>query len=273
MQSLDRRIIFTILFLVLCGSILFPRTLDIAVEPYVLKAYETVNRLDPGDLVLIAFDYGPSTAPEVHPATLAILRHCFQRGAKVVMYTLWNEGLPFMVDAIDKVCVTLEKKKNVDYVNLGFKWGGLSGSSVIEGMGSNLKAVFPVTNEGLPTEQVALLKGIHGLRDFKLLISVSAGTPGIDEYIRYANARYGIPIVGVVTRVTAPKEYPYMNGKQLYGLCAGLVGGAEYEKLIGYPGFGTAGLFTLSMANMVVIGFIILGNFIYFFGKGKKNES
>lgn len=263
-QSLDRRFIFLILFLAICLSILFPRKLHIAIEPYVQQAYHTIDSLQPGDRVLMSFDYGPSTSLEVHPATLAILRHCFEKGAPVVMYTLWNEGLPFIQDAIEKVCIPLSKKENVDYVNLGFKWGGLSGSSVIEGMGSNLGAVFPVTTRGIPYNQVPLLQGVKGLKDFKVLVSISAGAPGIDEYIRYANARYGIPIIGVVTRVGAPKEYPYLNGKQLYGLCAGLVGGAEYEELIGRPGDGTAGLFSLSIANLTVIGFIIIGNMIYF---------
>ncbi len=270
LQTLDRRWIFLILFLAVAGSLLFPHTLHVAVEPYVQKAYDTLDLLKPGDKVLMAFDYGPSVAPEIHPAALAMLRHSFERGAKVVMYTLWNEGLPFLDASIQHVAVPMGKRENIDYVNLGFKWGGLQGSSVIEGMGSNLKAVFPVTHEGVPYDQVPILQGVKGYRDFKVLIAVSAGSPGVDEYVRYANARYSIPIVAAVTRVSAPKEFPYVNGKQIYGLCSGLVGSAEYEELIHHPGLGIAGLFALSVANLVVIAFIVFGNLIYFWGRKSK---
>jgi len=270
LQHFDRRWIFLTLFIVLCLAVIHPFQLPIAVEPFVQKAYNAIEALKPGDQILMAFDYGPSTAPEVHPAALAMLRHALSRGAKVDMFTLWNEGYPYIQDAIDKVCIPMGKKKNVDYVNLGFKWGGQSGAGVIEGMGSNLKAVFPVTDDGTPYDSVPALQGVRNFHDFKLLLSVSAGTPGIDEYVRYANARYQIPIVSVVTRVSAPKEFPYVTGTQIVGLCAGLVGGAEYEELMHHPGAGTAGLFALSVANMAVIAFIIFGNAIYFLGKGTK---
>jgi len=267
LQHFDRRWIFLILFLAICGSIMHPVSLSVPIEPYVQRSYDTINALKPGDHVLMAFDYGPSTAAEIHPAALAMLRHALSRGAKVIMFTLWNEAVPYIQEAINEVCVPLGKKTNVDYVNFGFKSGGTTGASVIEGMGSNLKAVFPITDDGTPYDGVPALQGVENLKDFKVLISISAGTPGIDEYVRYANARYKIPIVAAVTRVSAPKEFPYVTERQIYGLCAGLVGGAEYEELIKYPGAGTAGLFPLSVANLAIILFIVFGNLIYFLGR------
>lgn len=274
LQSIDRRVIFLVLFIAISMSLMFPRKLSIAIEPPVQKAYDTLNELKPGDKVLMAFDYGPATMPEIHPAAFAMMRHCFERGARIVIFTTWNEGLPMIHDAVSKVCVPLGKQDNVDYVNLGFKWGGLQGSSVIEGLGSNMQAVFPVTDEGIPYEAVPLLKGVTDFKDFKALISLSAGSPGVDEYIQYANARYHIPIVAAVTKISAPKEFPFLESGQLAGLCSGIVGAAEYEELVKHPGFGIAGLFAQSVAHVVVVGFILLGNLIYFFEwSSKRRES
>jgi len=272
LQNLDRRIIFAVLLIAVASAFLFPRPLHIAVEPPVQMAYDTLNKLQPGDRVLMAFDYGPSTMPELQPAALAILRHCFQRKVKVVFFTLTNEGLPMIADALSQVAVPLDEKENVDYVNLGFKWGGLTGSSVIEGLGSNMQAVFPVTIKGTAYHDVPLLHDVKNFSDFKALISFSAGTPGINEYIQYANARYHIPIVGAVTKVTAPREFPFLNSGQLAGMCAGLVGGAEYEELIDHPGFGMSGLFALSIAHLVVLGCIVAANIIYFFGRRQSSR-
>lgn len=260
----DARYIFLILFLSIALSLAYPKPLSIAVEPAVRKAYEKINSIQPGNRILIAFDYGPSTMQEIHPGALAIIRHCFRQGARPVFFTMWNEGIPMIEDAIAKVCIPLRKKENVDYVNLGFKWGGLQAAGVIEGMGSNLRQVFPVTAGGTPYEEVPLLQNVENFNGFHLLISLSAGSPGVEEYIQYANARYHIPMVADVTKIMAPKEYAFLASGQLSGLCSGIAGAAEYEELIRHPGGGIANLFAQSVAHIVVIAFILFGNLLYF---------
>lgn len=269
LQNLDRRVIFLFLLLSVAFGLFVRINLPVAIEPSVRDAYDTLEALKPGDKVLMAFDYGPSTMAEIHPAALAMLRHCLKRSVRVVMFTIWNEGIPMIQDAVAKIPVPLGKTENVDYVNLGFKWAGLTGSGVIEGMGSDLKAVFPVSTSGVPYDQIPVLSGVKTLKDFKILISLSAGSPGIDEYITYANGRYNIPLIAAVTKVTAPRIFPYLNHRQLYGLTAGLVGGAEYEQLTREPGFGLAGMTALSVAQLVTLLLIVLANLIHFAG-GRK---
>jgi hypothetical protein len=264
LKSIDRRIIFLILFVLIVFSFLFPQKLKVPIEPSVKKAYQTLKALKPGDLVLISFDYGPATMPEIHPAAVAMMRQLFHEHVKIAMMTLWNEGLPMIQDAIREVCVPLKEKPNVDYVNFGFKYGGLTGASVITELGKNMKNVFPVTNDGVSYNKVPLLKGIRNLKKFKLLISLSAGYPGTVEYIQYEEGVYHVPIVAAVSKVMAPSIFPFLQSGQLKGLCSGLLGAAEYEELVHHPGFGLTGLFALSVSQMVILFFILLGNVIYF---------
>jgi hypothetical protein len=54
--------------------------------------------------------------------------------------------------------------------------------------------------------------------------------------------------------------YTYLDTGKLSGLIGGLKGAAEYEKLVGEPGLGTAGMASQSWAHVAIILFVILGN-------------
>ena len=58
--------------------------------------------------------------------------------------------------------------------------------------------------------------------------------------------------------------YPYLQTKQLIGLMPGLLGAAEYEKLIEKPAKGTEGMSIQSFAHLLVVGLVILGNIAFF---------
>jgi hypothetical protein len=269
-KNLDQKIIFALLALVMVFGFFFSHPLHIAIEPPVLAAYNTIGQLKPGDVVVMSMDYGPSTMPEVSPAAYAMLRQLFQEKVKVIFMTLWNEGLPMIDDAIQKVCIPMGEKENVDYVNLGYKYGGLTSSVVMDEMGTNLKGVFPVTIDGIPYNNIPFLKKIHSLKDVSLLIDISAGSPGSIEYVQYVQAKYHIPIVAAVSKVMTPQNYPFYNAHQLLGLCSGIMGGAEYEELVHHPGFGMTALFIQSLAHLLIVFLILEGNILYFFFRKKE---
>ena len=66
----------------------------------------------------------------------------------------------------------------------------------------------------------------------------------------------------------ASDAYPYLNAGQLEGLLGGLSGAAEYEKLIGVPGTATIGMDAQSIAHILIILLIALGNIAYFATRG-----
>nr|HPR18554.1 hypothetical protein [Candidatus Cloacimonadota bacterium] len=71
-----------------------------------------------------------------------------------------------------------------------------------------------------------------------------------------------------VTGVSAPGILPYVNQqKQLTGLLAGLKGAAEYEFLLKSPGTATAGMDAQSLAHLLIIIFIVIGNINYWRAK------
>ena len=41
--------------------------------------FNEMNKLNEGDKLLLSFEYGPSTKPEIHPMSIAILKHLFAK--------------------------------------------------------------------------------------------------------------------------------------------------------------------------------------------------
>jgi hypothetical protein len=116
------------------------------------------------------------------------------------------------------------------------------------------------------------MDGIKALSDFDLIVMVSAGFPGIKEYIQQAQGRGNVPMVGACTAVSTPEYTPYYNSGQLLGLVGGMSKAAEYEKLVGKTGTGTAGADVLNAGLLVVIFAIVFGNVIYFTGKRRRRR-
>ena len=159
-------------------------------------------------------------------------------------------------------------QRGVDYVHLGFKDGQ---QIVMESMGQSLRGTFPVDRDQTPVQDLPLMQEVDTYEDFDMLICVSAGSPGIKEYVQVVQSQYDIPMVGACTAVSGPDYVPYYESGQLLGLSAGMKGAAEYEQLVGLPGTATGGMVAQSTSHLLLIGFILFGNVMYFLARGRKS--
>ncbi|MBI2266980.1 MAG: hypothetical protein HYU64_17765 [Armatimonadetes bacterium] len=267
---LDRRIIFAILFVVVVVSLFWAVELPFEASAQVRTAYSLIQDLPKGSIVMMSFDYGPSTGPEIQPTARAIARQCFKNGLYVIGMCIWNEGEPYIRSTLGPAAEEFGKKEDVDYVNLGYKWGGPTGAGVLEGMGKNIAEVFPATRMGTAFHEVPFLKDVHDYKSIKLIASLSAGKPGLKEYLQMVHSRYNIPILGACSAVTAPEMFPLLNSGQLSGLVAGMIGGSEYLVLMGERESSKTMIFAQSVFHFVILGFIIFGNILYFIARSKK---
>ena len=81
--SLDRRIIYLLIAIGTTIPILIPIGFPVSSTPPVRSLFEKIETLGPDNVLLVSFDYGPTTAPENSPMVEAVLRHCeLVRGAK-----------------------------------------------------------------------------------------------------------------------------------------------------------------------------------------------
>jgi hypothetical protein len=267
LESLDRRIIFFLILLAVVIPLLFPIGLKIEVSEPVRMFYEAIERLEPGSFVLISAEYDPSTMPEVFPMNEALVKHCFAKDLKIVSIGLWPQGVSLNQAAMEQAAGEFDKEYGVDFVNLGYKAGGIV---VISAMGEDIPTTFPQDYALRSIEQYPVMEGIENFDNVDLIVSLSAGDPGVREWVMIAQGRYGKDVIGGVTAVSAPAFYPFLDAGQLKGLIGGMKGAAEYETLLERVGTASAGMDAQSIAHGLIIFFILFANFFYFLGKRKK---
>jgi len=267
LKSIDRRIIFILIAVAVIIPILRGIGLPVRVSEPVQKLYDAIEELPPGSKVLISLDYDPATFPEVYPMNLAVVRHLFAKDIKVVAMALWPMGPSLGEMAFDIAAKEYNKEYGKDYVNLGFKIGGIV---IISQVATAIREVFPLDQLGTPIDSIPIMDGITGFKGFKFIVTFSAGDPGVPYWVMIASSRYHMPLGAGCTAVSAPNFYPYLAAGQLVGLLGGMKGAAEYEKLVNVSGLATSGMDTQSIAHAVIVFFIIFGNVIYFMIRRRK---
>lgn len=264
LQKIDRRVIFLLILLAVIIPLRFPIGFPIKVSEPVVGLYEMIEGLDPDSKVIISFDYSPSTMPEIYPMNLALARHCFAKKLKIVGMALWPTGVPLGQESVEQAAQEYGKEYGVDYVNLGYKAGGIV---VISSAAENIPGTFPQDYAGRSVAELEVMDGVRNFDNIDLIVSLSAGDPGVREWVMIAQGRYGKEVGTGVTAVSAPSFYPYLNAGQLVGLLGGMKGAAEYEALMKKSGSATAGMDAQSIAHGLIIFFILFANLFYLLGK------
>jgi hypothetical protein len=290
--SIDRRIIFLVIFLALTVPIFLRMKIDIDVTKEVQIFYDAIESLPSGSRVLISCDYDPGSEPELQPMAETAFKHFIRKKIKFAIMGLWPQGpmqanraLTMINEANGKYIIenkdTLAIGRDIvvfgqdtirygqDFVNLGFQSGN---EIVIQRLGSSIIAVFPNDSRGRATGSYPIMDGLNQLSDFDFIFNLSAGYPGTVEWVQFAVDRFHVPCGAGNTAVQAPQVYPYLDSGQLTGLMGGMKGGAEYEKLTGYTAKATMSMVSQTAAHIFVVLFILIGNLAYFMTRGKKED-
>lgn len=259
--SFDRRMIFVFI----ATAVLVPFLIGLELppgqtNPRTQALYDAIENLPPRTPVMLAFDYGPSGMPEVHPMAKALVRHILSRNLRLLGVALVITGPPMCQDAFSSVAEDLGKREGVDWVNLGFK---PQAQVVITQIGEDINQAFPTDAQGRSVAELPVMAGIHNYDDIGLVIDLATGnSPG--TWIVYAHGPYKVKVAAGITAVMATDYYPFLQTGQLVGLLNGLKGAAEYEELINHKDLGTLGMASQSVAHLLIILFVILGNIGYF---------
>ncbi len=261
MLRIDRRIIFFVIGLCTLMPLLYPVGLPIKGTPEVRAVYDYIESLPDGSVFLLSMDFDPASKPELEPQALALLRHAFSRNLRVIAMTLWLPGTGLAEQTVNRVAQELGKVNGEDYVFLGYSPGV---GALIIGMGQDLYKAFPSDYYGNPTKKLAVLKDVPNLRHVNYVVSLAAGTPGVETWYLFGKDKYQFELGGGCTGVIAPGLYPLLRSGQINGLIGGMRGAAEYELLIDQSGSAVAGMDAQSATHFAIIVLVILCNTFYF---------
>jgi hypothetical protein len=245
--------------------------------PQTQRLFDFIEALNPDDnkAVLISFDYTPQTMPECHPMAMSILTHCLKKKIPVICVSFDPQAPGLAIEALDNVVKSLNEGAKTredsviygrDYVYLGWKSGRIA--ALLE-MGEKISSVFPRDYHNNYTDSLPLMQKIKNYRDISIgIILAAADYP--QEWLMYAQARYGLKLGAGLTAVMAPKYYPFLQTGQLSGMISGMKGAAEYENLLlkyGYTkdtGRAETGMNSQTLIHLLIIVLIIMGNIGYF---------
>ena len=283
LQHFDRRWIFLIMSFAIVVPLFFPIGLPALPDPMTKAAYNAVEALPDGARVFVSLDLDPASTPEIEPFYRAAMLHLKRKHAKLVFATTWYAAPPLVERYLRETIETAiappgtagydgandrAYEKNIDYVNLGFRDGK---GAIIQQFGANLRQAFDGrANDGTPLDSIRMLDGIKQLKDFDLIVLVSAGFPGAKEYVQFVGSRYKLRMIASCTAVSTTDLSPYFQTGQLVGLVGGMAGSAGYEYLVGKKGAGTSGADVLNVGNLVVILAIVFGNVVFFLGRRRE---
>lgn len=269
-REVERRVIFLFIFVAVSAPIIFPIKFTETPTLVVKAVFDKMESLPPGSRVLLSYDFDPAMAPEVQPMADALTRHALAKGHRIIYMCLFATGQGQMTRTFERV-ITPEFPEVVDgkdYVNFGYKAGN---EGVLNVIITDFKKMFPTDVNGVPYDSIQIMKDVHSVKDVDFIVSIGGGRPGIKEWVLFVADPGDVPTAGGVAAVVAPQLYPYYPN-QLLGILGGVKGAAEYESELvrHYPRFTdseAAGLRMMgpqTMAHIVVMAFIIIGNVLYF---------
>jgi hypothetical protein len=276
-MAIDRRWVFLMIALAVFIPFLKPLRLPLVVTKPVQDIFDEIENIPPeGPPLLISTDYAPSTAPELDPMLHGIFRHCFASKRRVLIIGgLYPQGAGMAQAGLDFILPEFpDVKRGEDYVFLGYQPGV---GTVILTIGEELRRTFPTDAYNTPIDSLPMMKDVHNFDDIAFVISLS-GSSIPKLWVSYAGARYGERIGVGTTAVSAAEYYAFLDSGQFVGMLGGLKGAAEYERLVKEAGYtrarqtATIGMDAQSIAHLVILFLIIIGNIAFFASGGHRKR-
>jgi len=224
-----------------------------------LKAYNYIESLKPGSICMLAGGNVFAFDLESTAGQIAAIKQLARRGLRLVSLPLGIEGI-----AVHKYCIDAahvdEKyggpwKYGRDYAILPYTPGGTT--TVVRFLTDVHTTVF-TDIFGTPISQLPIFKDLRSYKDIALWFHPHWAA---ESYAIYVTGQFGVPFMYFSQAGGYLPAAVYMNiFPDKMWVTNGFLGGAQYEKLVGAPGLGTAAVDAYTLLSAVFLGFVVLGN-------------
>lgn len=283
-RGLDPRIIYVLVVL----ALFVPLRSKLRLPPAPMKAAEDVFaqidkiKPEPGKIVVIAADWGPGTSAENQPQTELVMEHLFRKRVPFALMSLYQLASPTLKELPLQVVARLKREMpnedweyGKDWVNLGFQVAGaLSLQSMSKA--ADIKDVLKTDANSTPVAEIPVMKDVKSIKDVQLLVHITGLVGVFNTWLQFFRTEgYAPPMLHGCTSISIPDAYMYYASKQILGFFEGVAGAAWYDKLLdaNYPKreeVATRVNTGLGIAQLVILGLIVLGNISYFATREKK---
>jgi hypothetical protein len=251
------------------------------------RMYDVVEqvRVQPGEVAMVWFDFGPNTIAENEPQAQVLIEHLFRRRIPVVLLSQYQQAERFLTKIPNEVAQRLEAEMpgqqwryGEAWVNAGFRPGG---AIFIQSMvnAADVSKFLGRDVNGMPISHYPAFSAIGGVERVKLVGEITGLVGVFDNIIQFFQKNeYRPTIVHGCTSITIPEAYIFLDSGQLKGLLEGIAGAAWYSEVLKehFPHSENKELLVtntaLSAAHIVLILLIVLGNIVPLFERRRANH-
>jgi hypothetical protein len=261
LETIDRRILYWVLFIVLMLPYIRPLGLPITISPTTRALYEELEQVESGEVCLLSINIAVSSWPDCLPSMVACVKTLLRKEAKIIVWSIDAGDVDITWDKIVSQVPELERcTYGEDYVFFGYIPGQEANVALL---GSNIRGLLTLDKYGNHIDELLIMKEINGAEDFRLLLSSDSSLDWINWYIQQWHTNYGTPVGSIGVSVLGSLLMPYYRSGEIFGMSVGSRGGAELEILIKAPGEAVQNLDSISLSHLLVVVPIILVNIGY----------
>ena len=264
-SKIDRRVIYWLFIIIVAFPHIRPFGLPLAVTEYTESFYDKIeNNYEAGDVCIYSLDVTLSSSAELGGGVVASVRHLSRKGIKIVAYSGSPEG-PLIFDSLMKPALDAAGYEyGVDYTYLGYAAGG---ETLVARLMEDISEVYPTDYYGTPITELPLMDDHNKATDFDFCFGF--GNP--IYYLRQWYSKYQSIVLCMTTANNFATNFPHLDAGYV-DMTNGVNGCAEYEVLLGYSGIAGSSVDSTSMAQLMIIALIFLGNIVYFIQKSRGSN-
>jgi hypothetical protein len=206
------------------------------VWPGVRAAYEAIEALPDGSVVLVDWAYDPATAGEMDLVARPVVQHLLAQNANLVVMSqlpLGPASARRLIAATGRPVVGEVMMRMLDpsLVEGGFLPGG---AATLPLLGQAPPVGLPVDLQGRAARTRAPLAALD-VTPPALTIVIATRSDAVQRWLEQVQPLNGVPTLAVVSAAADPVIRPYLDSGQLVGLVGGYSGGMGYQSYMAQP--------------------------------------
>lgn len=265
-QRMLRWLITIILLVTTAGTIIFggnfenpaPRKRVSPLTGYGSMFIEIENLYD-GQPVLIAHDYQPASAGELHTAAAGVVDHLMEQGVYLTFISTVPTGPALAEHFLANTQGDHDYRHTQQYINLGYLPGESAGllSFIIAP-----KKIIPLAFDGSNAWGSPPLIEVNSIQDFAMILVITDDPNTAKNWIEQVGTILEeTPLTMVVSAQVEPLIQPYFRSSPqlLTGYVSGIIDSMNYEHLIGRPNLANERWLPFNIGIIISAGTIFIG--------------
>jgi hypothetical protein len=258
MMQIDRRILYAILAVNIIAALMARVAIEPDIPPPVKRFYDTIEALQPGDMVMVSSTWSAGTLAENQPQFEAVLKHLMRKRVRFTIISFAPPARDISHRLARRLTEDFGYVEGKDWAHFGYAPDIII---AVKGMSEDIVQAIRQDVRRVPIAELEVMKGVKSLKDYKLVVDVTPSDT-LTYWISYRPPN--LKILYCPTSVMAAEAYTFLDSGQILGMITGAKGAYEYERLLGIVGLGTRFINAIQFSHVLIIFFILLGNFAMF---------